>query len=136
MQLHWKEVRNTICIQFVIKVLRSNFTSEAVYNFLRKKKVGKQPFLARKIFFQEKVGKQRFFASFWQTKGWQTKVHDLYLESWLYSSLHLMKKARVIPPKDKSLAKDKSFFIQSSSDSLALSLNPQALLWCTFRALE
>ena len=41
-------------------------------------KVGKQPFLARKFVFRQKVGKQRFFVSFWQTRDWQTTVHDLY----------------------------------------------------------
>ena len=60
------------------RFLQPNFTLKVVFHFLRIK-IGKQPFLARKFFFRQKVGKQRFFASFWQTRDWQTTVHDLYL---------------------------------------------------------
>ena len=69
-------MRNTNCLE---KVLRVEFHVKNSFSFSQEKKIGKQPLLARKKNFQEKVGKQRFFASFWQTKGWQTKVHDLYM---------------------------------------------------------
>ena len=75
MKLHSKEVRNTICLE---KVLRVEFHVQNSFSFPQKKS-WQTTVSCQKIFFQEKVGKQRFFASFWQTRDWQTTVHDLYM---------------------------------------------------------